>query len=683
MKPVRLPAYTLATLIVLIWLGTLLRVWQLGLIPPGLNFDEAKYGTDALSILAGQGFPGFPANFGREPLFSFVTAGFFMAFGVSPWAVRLVSAAAGILTLPAVYILARRLFQGQPDRRREALSLLAAFMLAVLPWHYSISRMAFRAILVPLFSTLAFYCLWRGLQTQQRRWIVTAGVFTGMSLHTYQAARLVPFLVVIALGLFALRYCYRFTWLVKQTLLVGVVALLVFMPLGYYFLTHPGAFLERAAQANVARDASGPEAKIAIIAQNSQLVLGMFTFGGDQDPRFNIRGRPILDPILAILFVLGLIISLRRVRQPEYAFILIWLLVMLVPSILADFAPSFKRTVGSIPPTVFLIAVGTGGVWQAITWLLQRRRLQLHPIGGRSSAVVRTAAAVLAAAIAVSTGTNANSYFGEWGRADKLYTAFDTGLVTTGHYVQTLPPDERVYLSPVAADYPGFVVGSLDRKNVRSFDGRRCTVLPDRPATATTYVLLVAEPARRDRRSEGVLATFYPPLTFVAQDSDRDLPFFKAFRLPAASSPVLTAMQPVSATFGDAIDLLGYDPGNAVWQTGQTAQLTIYWRSRRSLEFNYVLFVHVTPVADPAGAPLVQDDRQPCDGSYPTTVWTTDEIVAEFRKLDISPDLKPGEYELSVGWYLLSDLTHLAVTNGPGNIGQNRLPLGRIRIEQP
>jgi hypothetical protein len=406
-------------------------------------------------------------------------------------------------------------------------------------------------------------------------------------------------------------------------------------------------------------------------------VLGMFTFAGDQDPRFNIPGRPVLDPILAFLFIFGLIISLRHARQPEYAFILIWLLVMLVPSMLAEFAPSFKRTAGSIPPTVFLIALGAGGVWQAITWFAQRSRLPLRPIALGAGAVVLTAALV------ISTGSNAKSYFVDWAQADNLYTAFDTGLVTTGRYVQTLPPDERVYLSPVAADYPGFVVGSLDRKNVRSFDGRRCTVLPDRTTTDTTYVLLVAEPARRDRRSQGVLSAMYPQLDFAAQDSDRDQPFFKAFQLPAGSTPSLGAMQPVSATFGDAIDLLGVDSGGGVWHTGQTAQLTTYWQTRRPNEFNYVLFVHLTPVDDPAGAPLFQDDRQPCDGSYPTTAWTSDEIVSDFRKLDIPPDLKPGEYELSVGWYLLPDLSHLPVTSGPSDIGQNRLPLGRIRIEPP
>ncbi len=669
--------YRFATLIAIIWLGVLLRLWQLGQIPPGLNFDEAKYGTDAISIVEGQGFPGFPANFGREPLFSYAVAGAFLLLGVSPWAVRFVSAAAGLLTIPAIYILARRLVSDQPDNRREAIALLAALLLAVLPWHYSVSRMAFRAILVPLFSALAFYGLWRGLQTQRQRWIIMAGIFTGASLHTYQAARLIPFLVVIALCLFALRYRHRFTWVVKETVLVGVVAVIVFAPLGYYFLTHPGAFLERATQANVARDATGLEAKVGVLAQNTGLVLGMFTSSGDQDPRFNLPGKPVLDPFLAILFLGGLLISVRRIRQPEYAFILIWLIVMLIPSMLADFAPSYKRTVGAIPSTVLLLALGFSGAWQLIGYVGNRVKPPLRPIIRWGSA------ALLIAATIASTGFNLNSYFVQWGQAGYLYTAFDTGLVTTGHYVQSLPPDERVYLSPVAADYPGFVVASLDRKNVHSFDGRRCTVLPDRPATHTTYVLLAAEPARRDRRSEGILSKVYPSLTFAAQDSDRDLPYFKAWSLPVGSAPVLGAMQPISATFGDAIDLLGYDTGGPVWQPGQTAALTLYWRTRQSLAYNYVLFVHMTPAADPGSPPRVQDDRQPCDGSYPTTVWSTDEIVAEFRKLDLPSDLPPGDYEISVGWYLLSDLSHLPVSRGPGQIGENQLTLGRIRVEQP
>ena len=82
--------YRLPALVLILLLGTLLRTWQLGQIPPGLNFDEAKYGTDALSIISGQGFPGFPANFGREPLFSFAAAGAFQLFGISAWALRFV-----------------------------------------------------------------------------------------------------------------------------------------------------------------------------------------------------------------------------------------------------------------------------------------------------------------------------------------------------------------------------------------------------------------------------------------------------------------------------------------------------------------------------------------------------------------------------------------------------------------
>jgi hypothetical protein len=387
----------------------------------------------------------------------------------------------------------------------------------------------------------------------------------------------------------------------------------------------------------------------------------------------------LFDPFLALLFLVGLIVNLRRIRKPEYALNLIWLGTMLIPSMLADFAPSYKRTVGAIPPAVIVIALGIGGCWQLITWLAHRLKPSAQSLGWRIAALA------LMTGLIASTVTNTYAYFATWGQAGYLYTAFDTGLMTTGNYVSTLPNDERIYLSPVAADYPTFVVASLNRQAVHSFDGRRCTVLPDRPATPATYVLLTAEPARRDRRSEGILSATYPTLKLVAQDSDRDSPYFKAFGLPAGSAPVLKSMQPVSATFGDQIDLLGYDLGAPSWTTGQTAQLVIYWRARRAIGTNYTLFVHVTPddETEQAARPLIQDDRQPCDGSYPTTVWPTDEVVVEFRKMDLPADLPPGKYTVSVGWYLLSDLSHLPVTSGPNSVGEDQFTLAQVQIGRP
>ena len=85
------------------------RLWQIGSIPPGLFGDEATDGLDALDVLAGRGAIFFPANFGREGLHMWLVAGMFRLMGVTPLALRLPSALAGIATVLATYWLGREL----------------------------------------------------------------------------------------------------------------------------------------------------------------------------------------------------------------------------------------------------------------------------------------------------------------------------------------------------------------------------------------------------------------------------------------------------------------------------------------------------------------------------------------------------------------------------------------------
>ena len=85
------------------------RLWQIGSIPPGLFGDEATDGLDALDVLAGRGAIFFPANFGREGLHMWLVAGMFRLMGVTPLALRLPSAFAGIATALATYWLGREL----------------------------------------------------------------------------------------------------------------------------------------------------------------------------------------------------------------------------------------------------------------------------------------------------------------------------------------------------------------------------------------------------------------------------------------------------------------------------------------------------------------------------------------------------------------------------------------------
>jgi 4-amino-4-deoxy-L-arabinose transferase-like glycosyltransferase len=98
-----------AVLLLLIGLGAFLRLHALDRLPPGLYHDEAFYGLDAQRVLHGEQFPiFFTGNNGREPLHLYLLAGAMGLLGERVWVLRLVSALAGVLSIPLMYQAGRR-----------------------------------------------------------------------------------------------------------------------------------------------------------------------------------------------------------------------------------------------------------------------------------------------------------------------------------------------------------------------------------------------------------------------------------------------------------------------------------------------------------------------------------------------------------------------------------------------
>ena len=134
-------------MVAVLLVAAVLRLIAFGEVPPGLYRDEAYHGLDSLDILRGNFSLYFPANNGREPLFIYLIALTVGLLGRSPFALRLVAFFAGLLTVAATGALGRALF----SRR---VGLLAAAVLAVTLWHVHLSRVSFRAVLLPLFIAL-------------------------------------------------------------------------------------------------------------------------------------------------------------------------------------------------------------------------------------------------------------------------------------------------------------------------------------------------------------------------------------------------------------------------------------------------------------------------------------------------------------------------------------------------
>ena len=147
----------------------------------------------------------FSGNWGITPLEIYLTALASRIAGEQMLTIRYVSAVAGIVTIPALYLLARTLFPmpsrhrlnanqdwGGSTTARRFLPFAACLVLAVLPWHNAFSREGVEVILVPLWTTLAVLFLWGGLES--RKWwpFAVSGLFWGSAFYTYRAAWVFP-----------------------------------------------------------------------------------------------------------------------------------------------------------------------------------------------------------------------------------------------------------------------------------------------------------------------------------------------------------------------------------------------------------------------------------------------------------------------------------------------------------
>jgi hypothetical protein len=138
------------------------------------------------------------------------------------------------------------------------------------------------------------------------------------------------------------------------------------------------------------------------------------------------------------------------------------------------------------------------------------------------------------------------------------------------------------------------------------------------------------------------------------------------------------AMTPADVSFGDGIELAGFDfqnprpnPGPGTGTTLPTAELhpgeqvavALAWRALAPVEADYTLTVQLL---GPGGQLYGQRDAPPLDGAAPTSTWSPGEILTEVTRLAVAEDAPAGEYRILVGWYLLGTGERLPVRDSTG-----------------
>ena len=149
-----------------------IRVWGLNQI--GFNTDEAVYSGQAAAIaqvpVLKDIFPVFRAH---PLLFQFLLALLFN-YGVSDLAARLLAVAIGVATVFIVYRLGSLLYG-------EYTGILAALILAVMPYHVVVTRQVLLDGPMVLCSTLTLYLIARYALTGNPIWLHAAGIGMGLT----------------------------------------------------------------------------------------------------------------------------------------------------------------------------------------------------------------------------------------------------------------------------------------------------------------------------------------------------------------------------------------------------------------------------------------------------------------------------------------------------------------------
>ena len=499
---------------VILLVASLYRLWQINSIPPGLFGDEATDGLDALDVLAGRGAVFFPANYGREGLHMWIVAGMFRLLGVVPLALRLPSVAAGILTALATYWLGRELLAAWSASTGESgesatpwplsfLPLIAALYLATSYWHVHFSRFGIRGVFTPFLGALAFAAFWRAVNRHSHAWFAVSGACLGLALHFYTASRFFPFFLggfLLLQGLVAVLAGRRQKAILLQhfhgIVLLFAVAVLVFAPLGIYFLQHPGAFTQRAGVVT----ALGEESPLQLMGRAAVAnVLQFFVPGrGDVEQFYNLPGRAVFDPLTAFLALLGLGVLAWRWRQDSALFLLLWFPALLLPSFLAtDRWPTLPRVLGTTPGVYFFPATG-----------LVAAALFLLRAGWKGHAPLRRAAEIAAVVLlVVAPGIHAlrtyRDYFLFWGPSAQTFDAFEGDMAAAWDWLAGHPVDGHIYLSSDIYRHPTFML-LHERASVQTFwehangnlswfDARHVLPLPA-PGEQATYLIASSSP---------------------------------------------------------------------------------------------------------------------------------------------------------------------------------------------
>ena len=644
---------------------------------------------------------------------------------------RLPFALAGLATLATLFLLGRKLGGNPAGFAAAGVAALNGLLIAF-------SRIVQYQAIVLWMSALAVLCAWEWYERAQTRWVLLAGVFTGIGLLAhYDALAVVPVLAYIALLAFSQmrKAGRRRAW--GRDVALGILGmLLVIVPFyGPYLLTPQvgptQTYLSERIGEGLLKNRIEDFVAYGVfycsflyLALTGALVLAFMAWRVHNAPALRrVAGARVWVPVLLVLTAVALLVwpaglTIGALDLAPLAWLLIFLAAILLP-----------------PPSP--VAQGTL-IWLAVTFigynfLLADPRTHIYGIFLPWSLLAGAAVAALWnawkparwrwAAIALAVAVCFSPFL------------FDTYLRHDGGLSQDRPALVRAlawapapYAGPPTAPTAGIFglvhhsgwkgIGALyaEGKLAGDFDTNEKLEL------TSWYVPNAFRLARKDPDPCGSKPRYY----FVADDlvdttgryivkpsdlagyakigrvelpNDRGVTIYeialagpkigrvdalaaaRAFDRQATPAFFTRGPQPrqqVGANFDGLIRLTGYD----TWQTAGSLVLTLFWEAIQAPPADYQVFVHVEGGFGGTGPAGVwgQSDGMPACYRRPTKSWSPGDQIIDRHVISPAPDAPAGSYSLFAGLYQPDTGERLPVLDATGAPIGNQAALETVAL---
>ena len=710
----------------------ILRFQHLAELPLGLFSDEAAHGVDALRVLQGEHAVFFPEANGREGLIVYTIALLIPFLGRTVLAIRLPTALASVGTVFVVFWLGC-LFFGEDEESGQAtpwrgllVGGVGAGLMAVSISQTIIGRTAFRVNFFLLFLSLSFALLWVGWAHRSWWRIALAGVCSGLLPYTYIAARFMPLLLLFfglsfllprSISRENLNLATPFAAAIRQActriqlranlpwifMFLGVAGL-VAAPLLVHFVLHPEHFSVRSSQLFIFHPTRSNGDPLGTFLRNVWDHLLVFGFQGDPNWRHNFNGRPLLNPLEAFFYWLGVGMTVWHWQRPAYRLLLLWLGVLLLPAILAlDTAPNTLRMLGAAPAIYLLIGVG---IWEMFRWsrtlwqrmvrrkpFLARNRFLLendsgslphHTLQNRKRSVLAIAVGILAGGMVLWQGLiTYRIYFQEWATAPEVHRGYKTELTHLARVVNAQPPNTGIiYLVP--SGYRDLFLTEEFREYSFEFLYQGMlpvylfhTAMPNfvqkikQAAEQTKPVLENIKVVNWNHHWTGDESERFAFLLakygrYVSSDVYADFQIHNYTDIALDRPWVLYEhLEPLTVIYDGGLALqgiaLGQDAGQLshgqLVNLGQNRMLwlVLQWQALRVPDADYWISLRLYNAAEEH---VYQKDTSIWKSDHtPTGLWAADDISDTPFHLTFPPDLRPGDYELRLVVYNAETLT--------------------------